>query len=224
MRTAPLPLFYIHSPSLRATRPSTSVLLSSSPSAARTRSCGREAVCSCVSLSIARTFSLVCRPRHPPPLARSRSFPPPRRPPPAHATVSFSSVPFASFSNLRRQCCTASAEGRGPETRGAAMLTRSAPLARTLASPRPRFASSPVRRFFAAASKFSLLPVVAGRRRRRRRGVVDSHGLAPRCTCCARGVIFSPREIIVCSRVARPGCACARVSAGGCTRARALPL
>lgn len=56
---------------------------------------------------------------------------------PTHASGSVSSVPFASFSNLRRQCCAAVTRsergGPGPETRGAAMLTRSA---RSLASPR----------------------------------------------------------------------------------------
>jgi len=50
-------------------------------------------------------------------------------------------VPFASFSNLRRQCCSERG-GPEPETRGAAMLTRSD---RSLDSPRfasLRFASS----------------------------------------------------------------------------------
>lgn len=89
---------------------------------------------------------------------------------PTHASGSVSSVPFASFSNLRRQCCAAVTRsergGPGPETRGAAMLTRSA---RSLASPRlalPRFAcgassSSAARSVLSSSSSSLSLDVAA---------------------------------------------------------------
>jgi len=93
------------------TRPSTSVL--SSTLAVHSCAARRSAEVSVgafhsrslvLSLSFVGRDTLLCVGRS---LARSRSFLPLPRPSthPLHASLSVSSVPFASFSNLRRQCC-----------------------------------------------------------------------------------------------------------------------
>lgn len=148
-RTAPLPLFYIHSPSLD---PSVH-LCSLRSSLSFDTQLRYEASCLLVRFTLDRSYFLSRLSAATPSsqssvasavrsLARSLVRVPSTLLPvppthPTHASGSVSSVPFASFSNLRRQCCAAVTRsergGPGPETRGAAMLTRSA---RSLASPR----------------------------------------------------------------------------------------
>lgn len=140
-----------------STRPSTSVL-SSSLGRRRTQLRRRgerpRLVCSCVSLSIAHTFSLVCRLRHPPSLARSRSFLPPfplplPGPPGVHFGLRFLRAlrlflqPPASvlYCGYPRRARRAGAQKHAD----AAMLTRSV---RSLASPRLGIASLRLWRFF----------------------------------------------------------------------------
>lgn len=107
-RTAPLPLFYIHSPSLDSSVHLCSLFLSRAAvvhAQLRCEASGRG--CLFVRFTLDRSYflsrlsaatpsSVVSAARS---LARSRSFLPPSHP--AYASVSVSSVPFASFSNLR---------------------------------------------------------------------------------------------------------------------------
>lgn len=139
-RTAPLPLFYIHSPSLDPSVHLCSPLFSLFRYTAALR--GELFARAFHSRSLVLSLSFVGRNtllsvlrRVGRSLASSLARVPSTLLPvppthPTHASGSVSSVPFASFSNLRRQCCAAVTRsergGPGPETRGAAMLTRSA--------------------------------------------------------------------------------------------------